>query len=51
MLQQNINQFGQAVFIVLANEKQESSLAAMFLSDRNEMKKLYKGLSIDNTKY
>ena len=49
---QNINPFGEAVseekiFNVPANQKQESSMAAMFLSDQDEMRKLYNGPSID----
>jgi hypothetical protein len=44
--------FGQAVsekkiFLTLANQKQELPLAAIFVGEWNEMKKLYRGPYID----
>jgi hypothetical protein len=44
--------FGQAVseektFLTVANQKQELPLAAIFVAERGEMRKLYRGIYID----
>ena len=43
------NGFREEEFKKSANQKEESSVAAMFVNDRDEMSNLYRGTSIDTS--